>query len=43
VFVRLMHRPAGDGELGRTTIERVLDLMAGFPELNEFKHTKILR
>ena len=43
VFVRLMHRPAGDGELGRTTIERVLDIMAGFPELNEFKHTKILR
>ena len=43
VFVRLMHRPAGDDELGRTTIERVLDLMAGFPELNEFKHTKILR
>jgi predicted DsbA family dithiol-disulfide isomerase len=43
VFVRLMHRPAGDGELGTRTIERVLDLMAGFPELNEFKHTKILR
>ena len=43
VFVRLMTRPAGDGALGQTTIERVLDLMAGFPELNEFKHTKILR
>jgi predicted DsbA family dithiol-disulfide isomerase len=43
VFVRLMTRPAGDGALGRTTIERVLDVMAGFPELNEFKHTKIPR
>jgi hypothetical protein len=43
VFVRLMNRPAGDGELAKTTIERVLDLMHGFPELNEFKHTKILR
>jgi predicted DsbA family dithiol-disulfide isomerase len=43
VFVRLMTRPASDGALGQTTIERVLDLMAGFPELNEFKHTKILR
>jgi len=43
VFVRLMTRPAGDNALGVTTIERVLDVMAGFPELNEFKHTKILR
>ena len=43
VFVRLMHRPAGDGALATSTVERVLDLMAGFPELNEFKHTTILR
>jgi len=43
VFVRLMHRPAGDGELAKRSIERVLDLIGGFPELNEFKHTKILR
>jgi len=43
VFVRLMTRPAGDGALGRTTIERVLDVMAGFPELNEFKHTSVQR
>ena len=43
VFVRLMTRPAGDDALGLITIERVLDVMAGFPELNEFKHTKILR
>jgi hypothetical protein len=43
VFVRLMHRPAGDGELAVSTIERVLDLMNGWPELNEFKHTAVLR
>ncbi len=43
VFARLMNRPAGDGELGKATIERFLDLMAGWPELNEFKHTSILR
>jgi hypothetical protein len=43
VFVRLMHRPAGDGALGTSTIERVLGLMDSFPELNEFKHTTILR
>jgi predicted DsbA family dithiol-disulfide isomerase len=43
VFVRLMHRPAGDDALGASTIERVLGLMDTFPELNEFKHTTILR
>jgi predicted DsbA family dithiol-disulfide isomerase len=43
VFVRLMNRPAGDGALATATIERTLDLMAGWPELNEFKHTSILR
>ncbi len=43
VFVRLMDRPAGNGALARTTIDRVLDLAQGWPELNEFKHTKVLR
>ncbi len=43
VFVRLMNRPQGDGELARTTIERVVDLVGGWPELNEFKHTSIPR
>jgi hypothetical protein len=43
VFVRLMDRPAGDGELGRRTIERVIDLLTGFPQLNEFKHTSLKR
>jgi predicted DsbA family dithiol-disulfide isomerase len=43
VFVRLMNRPGGDGALGAVTIERLLDLTADWPELNEFKHTSILR
>ncbi|MBV9660916.1 MAG: DsbA family protein [Acidimicrobiales bacterium] len=41
VFVRLMHRPEGDANVARTTVERVLDLLTGWPELNEFKHTTI--
>jgi 2-hydroxychromene-2-carboxylate isomerase len=43
VFVRLMHRPAGDAELARTTIDRVVELVAGWPDLNELKHTRIPR
>ena len=43
VFVRLMERPKGDGELAIRTIERVVDLLTGFPELNEFKHTSLKR
>jgi hypothetical protein len=43
VFVRLMHRPAGDVDVARTTIERVMDLVTGWTDLNEFKHTKIPR
>lgn len=43
VFVRLMTRSHGDQELAATTIQRVADLVAGFPELNEFKHTSIPR
>ncbi len=43
VFVRLMDRPQGDGELGKRTVERVIDLVTGWPELNEFKHTSIAR
>lgn len=43
VFVRLMHRPQGDVELARRTIERTLDLVTGWPDLNEFKHTSIPR
>jgi len=43
VFVRLMHRPADDAELARRTIDRVLDMITGWPELNEFKHTSLAR
>lgn len=43
IFVRLMNRPQGDAALATSTIERVLDLVDGFPELNEFKATSIPR
>jgi protein-disulfide isomerase-like protein with CxxC motif len=43
VFVRVMDRPGADGERARTTVERILDLVTGWPELNEFKHTSIPR
>ena len=43
VFVRLVTRPEGDGDVARRTIDRVLDLLEGAPELNEFKYTKINR
>jgi len=41
VFVRLMTRPNGDAELARATIDRVLDLLTGHPEINEYKHTSV--
>jgi hypothetical protein len=43
VFVRVMHRPGSDAEGARTTIERVLDWAGGWPDLNEFKRTRISR
>jgi hypothetical protein len=43
VFVRLMDRPEGDGDLARRTVERVVDTITGWPSLNEFKHTSIPR
>ena len=43
VFVRLMDRPDGDAARGQTSVDKVLDLLAGWPELNEFKHTSIPR
>lgn len=42
-FVRLMDRPGGDGPRAIATIERVLDMLDGWPDLNEFKHTSIPR
>ncbi len=43
VFVRLMTRPGGDGAKAREVIGHVVELVAGHPELNELKHTKIPR
>jgi hypothetical protein len=41
-FVRLMDRPT-DGADSTKTIERLVGLLGGWPELNEFKHTSIPR
>ena len=43
VFVRLMTRPEGDVKLAERTVDRVLDLIDEFPELNEFKYTRVGR
>lgn len=45
VFVRLMDRaPAGSDPAASTrAVERVVDLLTGWPELNEFKHTVLRR
>jgi 2-hydroxychromene-2-carboxylate isomerase len=40
-FVRLMDRPNGDADLALRTIEGLLDLISGHPELNEIKHTTV--
>ena len=42
-FVRYMDRPAGDADRAIRTIERTLDLVDGWPDLNELKHTSIPR
>ena len=42
-FVRLMEAPDGDAALATRTIERIVDLLDGWPELNEFKHTSLRR
>lgn len=42
VFVRLLDRPLGDGELAKSTINRILDNI-DWPILNEFKHTSVPR
>jgi 2-hydroxychromene-2-carboxylate isomerase len=43
VFVRLMNTANGDGAASRAAIERLIDTIGGWPELNEFKHTTIPR
>jgi 2-hydroxychromene-2-carboxylate isomerase len=43
VFVRLMQGPQDDADLARQTVERVLDLLTGWDDLNEFKLTTLAR
>ena len=43
VFVRVMTRPGDDAALARRTVDGVLALVEGEPDLNEFKHTTIPR
>ncbi|MGH9088154.1 MAG: DsbA family protein [Acidimicrobiales bacterium] len=40
-FIRVMTRPGADGDLARTTIERVVRLLVEHPEINELKHTAV--
>ena len=42
-FVRVLDRPDGDVEVATRTVERIVDLVTGWPELNELKHTSIPR
>ena len=41
-FVRLTELPT-DASAARTSVERVLEMLTGWPELNEFKHTSLDR
>ena len=43
VFVRVMDRPGEDAARGRRTVERILELLEGWVDLNEFKRTRIPR
>lgn len=43
VFVRLMARADGDGDLAVRSVERIVDMIDGWPDLNEFKHTRLTR
>jgi predicted DsbA family dithiol-disulfide isomerase len=43
VFVRLMERPDNAEVRGAAAIDRVLDMLTGWPELNEFKHPRLPR
>jgi protein-disulfide isomerase-like protein with CxxC motif len=40
VFIRLLDRPS-TASAARATVERCLDLVTGWTDLNEFKHTRI--
>ena len=41
VFIRLTNRPGSDATAARRCIERCVDLVTGWTNLNEFKHTSI--
>ena len=43
VFVRLMNRPNDESADSVKAIERIIDLLTGWTDLNEFKHTSIRR
>jgi protein-disulfide isomerase len=43
VFVRLMERPATAEVRGAEAVNRIVDLLTGWPELNEFKHMTLPR
>lgn len=40
-FVRLMADPGGDADVARSTIDRIVSTVGGWPELNELKHTRL--
>jgi predicted DsbA family dithiol-disulfide isomerase len=40
-FVRLLNRPEGDAAKAIATVGRLVDLLTGWPELNEFKYTQL--
>jgi predicted DsbA family dithiol-disulfide isomerase len=42
-FIRVMDRPVDAGHEPVKVIERLVGLLSGWPELNEFKHTSIAR
>jgi predicted DsbA family dithiol-disulfide isomerase len=42
-FVRVMDRPRDDLHDSAKTVERIVGLLSGWPELNEFKHTSLSR
>lgn len=42
-FVRIMDRPGDDGAHARRTIDRVVEMLADAPAINELKHTTVPR
>ena len=42
-FVRLMARPGAAEVAGAAAIDRIVDMLTGWPDLNEFKHTALPR